>query len=213
MASLQQPCNQGVLVFRQRPRQNIQIWVNLLKNIEIFDHIDSGLFSLRFSCLAVSRAVADLSPANLANNPADFLNELSSLHDDALFFSGFDDFALFSDGRGSDDVVASDHSHLDAGSVALFNGRRHLRSEDVFDADDGEQGQVVLLDLVDSPLVFGLSVLLSGEDFVGDTDCSQRLLRHAVYLLFHCLSELRGDLDDLVVLRAVEMGARGQNEL
>ena len=67
--------------------------------------------------------------------------ELLSL-DDERPVARLDDAALGCDGAGSVDIVASDHTHGDAGPLALFDGLGHLGSNGVFDAHHAQRGQV-----------------------------------------------------------------------
>ena len=53
------------------------------------------------------------------------------------------DAELLADRGGGHRVVAGDHAHLDAGAVALLDGRLRLGPRRVDDADHGEQGEVV----------------------------------------------------------------------
>ena len=125
---------------------------NLVELVAVEDGVHSH-FAILFLCLLfVPGTIAKLSPALLANNSSDFSYELNAFHDNVVLF---ENVALHRDGLGCDLVIASDHPHLNSGVLALENSARDFLPHNVLDAQNAEQGQSGLFDVVDAFLVLG----------------------------------------------------------
>ena len=102
-------------------------------------------------------------------------------------------------GLRCDFVVPCDHFHLNTCSITLLNGFLDLLPQDVLDPEYGEEGQVLLLDLIDSLVVLEREVLLPIQILVGETDGSQGLFGEQVDVPLDQFPDLVGERDDIVV--------------
>ena len=140
---------------------------------KVFDALSSGI-GLAF---AVVRA---LFLADHANKATHVLVEFRSLHADTwvtnLLLS--DDSALLSDCLSSDNIVTGDHSNSDTSIFAGCDSVWHLRTDDIIDAKNSNQSQIICLNVLDLSVVW-LVVLfteLTGlQVMIGNCNSSQGL--------------------------------------
>ena len=64
-----------------------------------------------------------------------------------VFFS--DDVAVLCDCLRGDDVVSSDHANSDTGLLAGCDSSWDFSSDDILDTEDGNEGKVFLLEVLD----------------------------------------------------------------
>lgn len=162
--------------------------------------------------LEIESTAAFLGSAGLADDSSDEFNEFSALHDQtAVAF--LDDTHVFGNGSSSHDVVSSHHSHLDACSVALLNGRVDFLPGHIPHSDDTQHHQLTLLDIEQALAIFLLKVIRTVDRFISHAQGSKRGLSHlANDLLNLVLGSGRHNLN-LIGLRIEPLIATCQHHL
>lgn len=155
--------DQTVLVFRSASGQDIQVGVDLVEFVSIGNSVLPHLLLLFLGRLFISRTVTDHGLAVDTDDATHPVDELYSFHDDALGVTWLDDVAFLGNGLGSQLVVSSHHTHLDASLATVHHTLRHFLPENILDAQNADKGESTLFDLVNTLSILGAYISVAAH--------------------------------------------------
>ena len=217
--SLLKTNNKSIFILWPSSGQDNQVSLDLIKLSLILNSIITNQLSL-ILWLGLLKLILDASalwqvPTVSTDDSSDSLHELRALHDDGSgLISTVDQSDVLSDGSGSDLIVPSDHSHLDACLKALSDATRNLLSDCVSDSEKSHKSEASFFEVIDASLVGGFEVALGLIDLlVADSDCSQSIRGHLLNGLLYLVMNGGCFGENLICLKVDDLVAQLKNEL